>query len=193
MVRAKALTTGTAAGTTDSTFWQASAEQAVRCLLHAAALGGCTAADLYRWSLSAVQAREAVLILATDTRTRRRPGTRRSTRSSTPTRGSGTRSGRWCPSRSPPWPTRRSSTPSPRAAGEHFDPEQFLRHNGTVYLLGTSTGVAATAGLVGAFVEDVVEAARRHRRPLPRLPARPAAVADPRRGRATTRCRRCRR
>jgi type IV secretory pathway TraG/TraD family ATPase VirD4 len=49
---------------------------------------------------------------------------------------------------------------SPRA-GEAFDPETFLRRNGTVYLLGTSTGVSATAGLVGAFVEDVVEAARR--------------------------------
>ena len=160
MVRAKALTTNTASGTTDSTFWQASAEQAVRCLLHAAALAGCVAADVYRWSLSAVQAREAVLILATDTRA------------------------------APSWhqaldaiinadPRQRDSiwamvtiafsaladpkvldAVSPRR-GEHFDPERFLRTNGTVYLLGTSTGVAATAGLVGAFVEDVVEVARR--------------------------------
>ena len=45
--------------------------------------------------------------------------------------------------------------------GEAFDPETFLRSRGTVYLLGTSTGAAATAGLVGAFVEDVSEAARR--------------------------------
>jgi len=45
--------------------------------------------------------------------------------------------------------------------GEAFDPETFLRSRGTVYLLGTSTGAAATAGLVGAFVEDVIEAARR--------------------------------
>jgi len=160
MVRAKALTTNTAAGTTDSTFWQASAEQAVRCLLHAAALAECVAAGVYRWSLSAVQAREAVLILATDTRA------------------------------APSWhqaldaiinadPRQRDSiwamvtiafsaladpkvldAVSPRT-GEHFDPEQFLRTNGTVYLLGTSTGVAATAGLVGAFVEDVVECGRR--------------------------------
>jgi type IV secretion system protein VirD4 len=47
------------------------------------------------------------------------------------------------------------------APHEHFDPERFLREQGTVYLLGTSTGTAATAGIVGAFVEDVVEAARR--------------------------------
>jgi type IV secretion system protein VirD4 len=68
MVRAKALAGGTAAGTTDSSFWQSSAEQAIRCLLHAAALDGRTSADLYRWSLSALQAREAVLILATHDR-----------------------------------------------------------------------------------------------------------------------------
>jgi type IV secretory pathway TraG/TraD family ATPase VirD4 len=56
MIRAKALTANTAGGPTDSTFWQASAEQAVRCLLHAAALSDCTTADLYRWSLSSAQA-----------------------------------------------------------------------------------------------------------------------------------------
>ena len=65
LIRAKALTTGAARGTSDSNFWQSSAEQAVRCLLHAAALDGRSSADLYRWSLSAAQAREAVTILAT--------------------------------------------------------------------------------------------------------------------------------
>ena len=39
MIRARALTAGAADGTADANFWQASAEQAVRCLLHAAALG----------------------------------------------------------------------------------------------------------------------------------------------------------
>lgn len=160
MVRAKALTANTAGGTTDSTFWQSSAEQVVRCLLHAAALHECSTADLYRWSLSPMHGREAVPILATH------------------------------PGAAPAWhealaalvnadPRQRDSiwamvtiafsaladpmvldAVSPRP-GEHFDPETFLRSNGTVYLLGTSTGVSATAGLVGAFVEDVVEAARR--------------------------------
>jgi hypothetical protein len=45
--------------------------------------------------------------------------------------------------------------------GEQFDPQTFLRPRGTVFLVGTSTGASATAGLVGAFVEDVAEAARR--------------------------------
>ena len=77
-------------------------------------------------------------------------------------------------SRSPPWPTRGSSTRSPRAAGEHFDPADFLRRNGTVYLLGTSTGAAATAGLVGAFVEDVARG-----RPPASPPAPPPSRLDP--------------
>jgi type IV secretion system protein VirD4 len=160
MVRAKALTTGAASGTTDANFWQASAEQAVRALLHAAALGGRSCTDLYRWSLSAVQAREAVMILSSH------------------------------PNAAAAWAQGLESivTADPRqrdsvwamvsiafaaladpkvldavspAEGEEFDPETFLRSKGTVYLLGTSTGAAATAGLVGALLEDVAETARR--------------------------------
>lgn len=39
--------------------------------------------------------------------------------------------------------------------GEQLDPETFLRERGTVFLVGTSPGASATAGLVGAFVDDV--------------------------------------
>jgi type IV secretory pathway TraG/TraD family ATPase VirD4 len=172
LVRAKALTAGAAKGTTDASFWQSSAEQAVRCLLHAAALGGCSTADLYRWSLSANQAREAVIILTTN------------------------------PAAATAWDKaleaivaadvkQRDSvwamvgiafaaladpnvldalSPGP---AEQFDPEVFLRERGAVYLVGTSTGAAATAGLVGAFVEDVAEAARRL------AAASPGARVDP--------------
>ena len=68
----------------------------------------------------------------------------------------------------PWWPT-----PSPALAdpgvldavspgpGETFDPAAFLRRRGTLYLLGTASGASATAGLVGALVEDVVDVARR--------------------------------
>jgi type IV secretion system protein VirD4 len=160
MVRAKALTSGTAAGTTDANFWQASAEQAVRCLLHAAALGGCTTADLYRWSLSAVQAREAVMILGTHERAAHAwhqgldaiisadPRQRDSVWAMVTIAFSALADPQVLDALSP-------------EPGEHFDPDTFLRQSGTVYLLGTSTGAAATAGLVAAFVEDVVEAARR--------------------------------
>jgi type IV secretory pathway TraG/TraD family ATPase VirD4 len=160
MVRAKALTAGTASGTTDSTFWQASAEQAVRCLLHAAALGECSSSDLYRWSLSAVQAREAVMILgshpdaaqawhqALDAIISADPRQRDSVWAMVTIAFSALADPKVLDAVSP-------------APGEGFDPERFLRENGAIYLLGTSTGAAATAGLVGAFVEDVVETARR--------------------------------
>jgi type IV secretory pathway TraG/TraD family ATPase VirD4 len=172
MVRAKALTAGAANGTTDSNFWQASAELAVRALLHAAALGGCTPTDLYRWSLSAVHAREAVMILASN------------------------------PQAAPSWhqgldsivtadPRQRDSVwamvaiafaalADPKVldavsptGSEHLDPASFLTSAGTIYLLGTSTGSAATAGLVGAFLEDILETARRH------AAASPNARLDP--------------
>lgn len=56
---------------------------------------------------------------------------------------------------------------------ERFDPEEFLRKRGTVYLLATGAGANNSSALVSAFVEDLVEAARR-------LAARsPAARLDP--------------
>jgi type IV secretion system protein VirD4 len=43
---------------------------------------------------------------------------------------------------------------------QRFDPTTFLRKRGTLYLLGTASGASATATLVAAFVEDIVEVAR---------------------------------
>jgi len=160
MIRAKALTTGAASGTTDSSFWQSSAEAAVRALLHAAALGDRTPTDLYRWSLSAAWAREAVMILATHPQ-------------AAPSWHQGLEAivGADQKQRDSVWAmvaiafasladpaVLDAVSPGP---GEQFDPQTFLRQRGTVFLVGTSTGACATAGLVGAFVEDVAEAARR--------------------------------
>ena len=44
---------------------------------------------------------------------------------------------------------------------EDFDPEAFLRESGTLYLLATGAGAGAAASLVAAFIEDLVETARR--------------------------------
>ena len=160
MIRAKSMTAGAASGTTDSNFWQSSAEQAVRALLHAAALGDRTPADLYRWSLSAAQAREAVMILATH------PQAALSWH-----QGLEAIVGADQKQRDSVWAMVAiafASLADPKVLdavspmpGEHFEPEVFLRQRGTVFLVGTSTGASATAGLVGAFVEDVAEAARR--------------------------------
>jgi len=59
------------------------------------------------------------------------------------------------------------------AAGEEFDPVRFLLERGTLYLLGTASGASATANLVAALIEDIVEAARR------RAAASPGARLDP--------------
>jgi type IV secretion system protein VirD4 len=160
MIRAKALTAGAASGTTESSFWQSSAESAVRALLHAAALGSYTSADLYRWSLSAAWAREAVMILATHPQ-------------AAPSWHQGLEAivGADQKQRDSVWamvaiafacladPAVLDAV-SP-GTDEQFDPQTFLRQRGTVFLVGTSTGASATSGLVGAFVEDVAETARR--------------------------------
>src|SRR3546814_16917234 len=51
-----------------------------------------------------------------------------------------------------------SVTPRP---GDHFDPVEFPTGNGTLYLLATGAGVGASWSLVAAFIEDLVETARR--------------------------------
>jgi type IV secretory pathway TraG/TraD family ATPase VirD4 len=160
LLRARALTTWTASGTTDANFWQASAEQAVRCLLHAAALGGRTATDLYRWSLSPVHAQEAVAILATDPRCALAWDQALESIVGADQR-----------QRDSVWAMVSiafAALADPRvlhalspAVGEGFDPEVFLRQRGTLYLLGTASGASATGRLVGALVEDVIGTARR--------------------------------
>ena len=44
--------------------------------------------------------------------------------------------------------------------GQGFDPHEFLRTRGTLYLLGTASGASATSNVVAALVDDVIEAAR---------------------------------
>jgi type IV secretory pathway TraG/TraD family ATPase VirD4 len=161
MIRAHALCADASGGTENGTFWRQQTVTAVRCLLHAAALGGRSPVDLYRWSLSAPAARDAVDILV----------------------GSGDRA-------APAWEKALDAIISAEARqrdsiwamvanafaalgdpqvltavtpadGETFDPAAFLRARGTLYLLGTAAGASATASLVAALIEDVVEVARR--------------------------------
>ena len=49
---------------------------------------------------------------------------------------------------------------TPRPGEKHFDPTEFLTHNGTLYLLATGAGAGASWSLVAAFIEDLVETAR---------------------------------
>jgi type IV secretory pathway TraG/TraD family ATPase VirD4 len=160
MIRARALAAGTSEHVENNRFWQAQTEAALRAFLQAAAIDGRGPADLYRWSLDPVAATEATRILhaanhaaalgwadALDSIINGDPRTRDNT---------------WAGVRvalSPLADPHVLNAVSPRAS-EHFDPATFLTDNGTLYLLGTATGAGSTAGLVAAFIEDVVEVAR---------------------------------
>ena len=162
LVRARGLAAGVGwgKGVSDGEFWAGQTETALRCLLHAAALDGRRAGDLYRWSLDPALTADAVGVLmrhpdaapgwgdALDAATHADPRTRDSV-----------------------WLGVRQALaaladpvvldavdPGP---GESFDPESFLTTQGTLYLLAPATTSASSAPLVASFIEDVTETARR--------------------------------
>jgi len=160
MRRAATLTAGAGKDVTDGSFWVGRASTAIRCLLHAAALGGRSARDLYRWSVSASAAQEAVSIMtshpaavptwdhALDGIVAAEPKLRESVWSMVANSLSMLGDPRVLEAVSP-------------GEGEGFDPVAFLHQSGSLYLLGTASGATACASLVSALVEDVVETARR--------------------------------
>ncbi|WP_308465237.1 type IV secretory system conjugative DNA transfer family protein [Rathayibacter soli] len=173
MIRAKGLAAATGfGGVQDAGFWEGKTTATIQALLHAAALDGRDARTLYQWALNPILAQDAVGIL-----------------SGSPRAAEG-----WADSldamiQSDP-PTRNSiwqgvslafsSFADPRVLaavtpkrGEEFDPTTFLTQRGTLYLLATGAGAGASAPLVAAFIEDLVETARK-------LAARsPGARLDP--------------
>jgi type IV secretion system protein VirD4 len=160
MIRAAALTATAGESVTEGSFWKQQTQTAVRCLLHAAAVGEKPPSSLYKWSMSAPAAKEAVRLLIDS------PGA----------------IGQWDQAldaiisadqrqRDSVWAMVANAFAALADPGvleavspgldEAFDPARFLKSQGTLYLLGTAAGASATAGLVSALVEDVVEVARR--------------------------------
>lgn len=161
LVRARGLAAGAGWGrtVTDADFWAGQTETALRCLLHAAALDGRRAVDLYRWSLNPALAEDAVHVLtrhpdaapgwadALDAAVHADPRTRDSI-----------------------WLGVRQSLaaladPDVLAAvdpapGHEFDPAAFLADSGTLFLLASAVTSGSCAPLVAAFVEDITETAR---------------------------------
>ncbi|TSD62420.1 type IV secretory system conjugative DNA transfer family protein [Aeromicrobium piscarium] len=163
MIRATGLaaSTGLSAGGVESGgFWEGKTRTALQSLLHAAAIDHRSPAELFRWTLDPSAAAEAVAVLA-----------------NTPNAATG-----WAESldamidadprtRDSIWQgvsLALGALADPRVLdavspgpGEDFDPEAFLTEHGTLYLLATGAGAGASAPLVAALVEDLVETARR--------------------------------
>jgi len=161
MIRAKGLATATGfGGVQDAGFWEGKTTAAIQALLHAAALDGRDARTLYQWALNPTLAGDAVRILSThpgaadgwadslDAMVQADPRTRDSIWQGVSLALASLADPRVLDAVSP-------------AAGEEFDPESFLRDGGTLYLLATGAGAGASAALVAAFIEDLVEAARK--------------------------------
>ena len=159
IARAVALCAGAGDDTENGKFFLEQAIIVVRCLLHAAAIEGLGVIDLYRWA-SPTAAREAATILAQSPRaTAYWAQELDAILSNDPkTRGNvfalvaNVVSALASPS------VRLAMSP---ARGEEFDPEEFIRERGTLYLLGTNTGAGATANFVSAFIEDIITTAQR--------------------------------
>lgn len=161
MARAEALVPQAgSAGVENANFWRTQALGVVRGLLHAAALDSRPPADLYRWSHAAAGAKEAVAILAAHPQATAGweraldavIGADQRTRDSVWAMVANT----FAPLADPAVLAEVSPHPD-----NTLDPDSFLAANGTLYLLGTATGASATATLVAALVEDMVDAARR--------------------------------
>jgi len=163
MIRAAGLAaaTGLADGGVDGGgFWEGKTRVALQAMLHAAALDHRTPAELFRWTLDPSAAADAVAIL-----------------NASPRAATGWAEGLEAMIETDPR-TRDSiwqgvslalaALADPRVLGavspgpdEAFDPEAFIRNKGTLYLLATGAGAGNSAALVAAFVEDLVETARR--------------------------------
>ena len=161
IIRAEALVSeSNRSGVENGTFWRQQALTATRCLLHAAALGDRSPSDLYRWSHSAPGAKEAVSILTSHPGTT--PGWERALDAIIAS-DQHTRDSIWAMvanAFSPLADPAVLGAVSPES-GREFDPVAFLALRGTLYLLGTASGASATATLVAALIEDVIDAAKR--------------------------------
>jgi type IV secretion system protein VirD4 len=157
--RANALCAKSAGGVSDANFWQDAAQRVTRDMLHAAALQGLGAKELYRWASDPRAAREAVAIL------KGHVGAVESWAEDLDAIVTGDdrmRSSVWAmvanvfAALAVP-EVCEQFTPS---IGDELHPEEFLANNGTLFLLGTASGAETTARFIAALIEDVVRTAR---------------------------------
>jgi type IV secretion system protein VirD4 len=159
MQRGTAIITGTALGasTTNGEWAQASGVVLGR-LLHAAAAGDRTIADLYDWGTSPALSRVAVDILRADGA----PGWGDSLEA-TITGDEKLVSSIWFGVQGAVAPLavpQIRDTLTPRPGDSTLDTNEFLNAPNTLYLIGSASGAAAMGGWLSAVLDDIVEVAR---------------------------------
>jgi len=159
MQRGSAIITGTALGTSNTNQeWAQASGVVLGRLLHAAAVGGKSIAELYDWGTSPAQTRAAVDILKTDGA----PGWGDSL-DATISADEKLVSSIWFGVQGAVAPL---AVPQirdallPRPGDPVFRPRDFLDAANTLYLIGSSSGASAMGGWLGALLDDIVEVAR---------------------------------
>jgi type IV secretion system protein VirD4 len=163
MIRATGLAAATGlshGGVEGGGFWEGKTRTALQTLLHAAALDHRSPIDLFRWTLDPTAAAEAVAILvgSPDAATGWADSLEAMIDSDPRTRDSIWQGVSLALAALADPRVLDAVNPGP---GEGFNPETFIRERGTLYLLATGAGAGNSAALVAAFVEDLVETARR--------------------------------
>lgn len=161
MIRAAGFAAASGFGDVESGgFWEGKTRGAIQALLHAAAIDGRDARALYQWALSPTAAMDAVRVMQGSTLAAE--GWAESLESMI-TADPRTRDSIWqgvglaFQSLADPRVLEAVTPPE----GQEFDPETFIANRGTLYLLATGSGASSSAPLVAAFIEDLVEVARR--------------------------------
>lgn len=163
MIRASGLASSTglsSGGVEGGDFWEAKTRVALQCLLHAAALDGRQPSELFTWTLDPSAAAGAAAILNSHPQGARGWGDALQAMLQSDPK---TRDSIWqgvSLSLSALADPRVLDAVSP-GPDEAFDPQAFLEQKGTLYLLATAAGANNSAPLVAAFIEDLIEAARR--------------------------------
>jgi len=158
MHRARTLCAGATENVKDGGLWLIETEMVVQNLLHGAAIDGRPTSDLHAWSSSPPHSREVVRILGESLEAaplwyRDLDGVVMSEERHREILWSFVRS-IFAPLADPKVVAQ--LTPEP---GREFDPLEFIKNNGTLYLLGSASGRVVMENFISALIQDIVDVA----------------------------------
>ncbi len=139
--------------------WQKRAVIVLQCLLHAAALSGDGVRAFRRWSSSPILAKEALAFLERPEAALGWQADLLGIIDDDPRNTSNSWIGvsaAVAPLSSP----KVLAALDPHGEAEQFDPKEFIRQRGTLYLIGTKSGAAAAGPYLSALIDDIDYSAR---------------------------------